>query len=70
MPKQKSIDTLMNLYVSTKSRIKVLRVKSSERKAQEALSSKIKNTLDKKEVLTAQQLQEKEKEYTAEYYKA
>jgi hypothetical protein len=70
MPKQKSIDTLMNLYVSTKSRIKVLRVKSFERKAQEALSSKIKNTLDKKEVLTAQQLQEKEKEYTAEYYKA
>jgi hypothetical protein len=70
MHKQKSIDALMNLYTSTKSRILTMPVKSAERKAQEALSSRVKNTLDKKESLSAEQLQEKEKEYTAEYYKA
>ena len=62
-------DNLMTLYVSTKSRLKSMKVKSKERKAQEALCSRIKNTIDKADTLNDNTLVEKEKEYTAEYYK-
>jgi hypothetical protein len=60
--------SLASLYISTKSRLLAMPVKSSGRKQQEALCSKIKNALDGESTLDKVVLEERIKEYTTQYY--